>query len=66
MPGAGIAGTVLKISFLHCNPLTLASNLRRAIRNDSLKFSCALRLKGISFDSDLIESRLETSRNLER
>ena len=43
----------------------LASNLGRVVRDDSLKFSCDLRLKGISSDSDLIESRLETSRNLE-
>lgn len=66
MLGVGIVGIVFKIFFLYCNFFTLVLNLRRVIRNDSFKFSCVLRLKGISFDSDFIESRLEIFRNLER
>lgn len=43
----------------------LTSDLRTVVRNDSAKFSCASRLKGINFDSDFMESRPETSGNVE-
>lgn len=59
-----MAETGFTFPFLHCNPLTPASALRRVLRNDSLKFSGALKLNRVSFDGDLIESRLETSRSL--
>lgn len=43
----------------------LTSDLRTVVRNDSPKFSCASRLKGINFDSDFMESKSETSGNVE-
>lgn len=54
-----------KFSFRHCNPLMLSADLRTVIRNDSLKFSCASKLKGINFDSDFVGSRPDTAGNVE-